>query len=96
MYDTCQDFTGRKGTLRAGDLQWMTAGRGIVHSEMPGEDMAHGLQLWVNLAAKDKMVAPEYQEHTKEEIPSAERDGITVKGTLIFRKVTKSQINDDP
>jgi redox-sensitive bicupin YhaK (pirin superfamily) len=43
-----EDFTGRKGTMKPGDLQWMTAGRGIVHSEMYG-GMTRGLQLWVNL-----------------------------------------------
>jgi hypothetical protein len=50
-----QDFTGHKGTINPGDVQWMTAGKGIVHSEIPASDDAHGLQLWVNLAAKDKM-----------------------------------------
>eukprot|EP00252_Welwitschia_mirabilis_P005985 TRINITY_DN1659_c0_g2_i3.p1 TRINITY_DN1659_c0_g2~~TRINITY_DN1659_c0_g2_i3.p1 ORF type:complete len:218 (+),score=37.58 TRINITY_DN1659_c0_g2_i3:357-1010(+) len=51
-----QDFAGHKGTIKEGDLQWMTAGRGIVHSEMPAaEGTQHGLQLWVNLASKDKM-----------------------------------------
>ena len=48
--------------LRAGDLQWMTAGRGVVHSEMPGPVRTRGLQLWVNLASGDKMVEPAYQE----------------------------------
>ena len=48
--------------LRPGDLQWMTAGRGVVHSEMPGPVRTRGLQLWVNLASTDKMVEPAYQE----------------------------------
>ncbi|URE47299.1 pirin-like protein [Musa troglodytarum] len=53
---THQDFAGHKGTIRAGDLQWMTAGRGIIHSEMPaGEGENKGLQLWINLSSKDKM-----------------------------------------
>ena len=45
-----EDFAGNRGVLRPGDLQWMTAGRGIVHSEMPGWEKTRGLQLWVNLA----------------------------------------------
>ncbi|GAQ79883.1 cupin-domain containing protein [Klebsormidium nitens] len=75
---THQDFTGHKGTINPGDVQWMTAGRGIVHSEIPASDDAHGLQLWVNLAAKDKMVEPAYQELLASEIPKAEKDGVSV------------------
>ena len=58
----------------------MTAGRGIVHSEMPGKMLTRGLQLWVNLKAKDKMVAPQYQEHEKDAIPGKEEGGVAVKG----------------
>ncbi|XP_057867647.1 pirin-like protein isoform X2 [Cryptomeria japonica] len=79
---THEDFVGHKGTIKAGDLQWMTAGRGIVHSEMPaGEGLQHGLQLWVNLAAKDKMIEPKYQELEGKDIPKVEKDG--VKATVI-------------
>ncbi|XP_064608862.1 pirin-like [Liolophura sinensis] len=75
-----EDFCGHKGTIKAGDLQWMTAGRGIVHCEMPhGAEEAHGLQLWVNLAQKDKMVKPVYQELLSKDIPVATKDGVTVK-----------------
>ena len=70
---------GNKGTLRPGDLQWMTAGRGILHSEMPGWDRARGLQLWVNLAREHKMVEPSYQELQAEEIPTVSSDGVTVR-----------------
>ena len=68
-----EDFERNKGRLEPGMLQWMTAGRGILHSEMPARDMkptdiAWGLQLWINLAAKDKMVAPRYQELPKEKV----------------------------
>lgn len=53
---THEDFEGHKGTIEAGDLQWMTAGRGIVHSEMPAaEGTQKGLQLWINLSSKYKM-----------------------------------------
>jgi len=73
-----EDFAGHFGTIKGGDLQWMTAGRGILHSEMPGNDkVSHGLQLWVNLSKKDKMVAPAYQELKKEDIPVVTKDGVT-------------------
>lgn len=79
---THEDFVGHKGTIKAGDLQWMTAGRGIVHSEMPaGAGLQHGLQLWVNLSAKDKMIEPKYQELQGKDIPKVEKDG--VKATVI-------------
>ncbi|KAL0432971.1 UNVERIFIED_CONTAM: Pirin-like protein [Sesamum latifolium] len=77
---THQDFAGHKGTIHAGDVQWMTAGRGIVHSEMPaGGGTNTGLQLWINLASKDKMIEPRYQELLSEDIPKAEKDGVEVK-----------------
>ncbi|KVH91382.1 pirin-like protein [Cynara cardunculus var. scolymus] len=76
---THQDFAGHKGTIRAGDVQWMTAGRGIIHSEMPvGTGAQKGLQLWINLSSKDKMVEPNYQELLNEDIQRAERDGVKV------------------
>lgn len=57
-----QDNKGHAGTIGTGDIQWMTAGRGIVHSEMPVSDGDNvGLQLWVNLAASHKMTKPQYQ-----------------------------------
>ena len=58
----------------------MTAGRGVVHCEMPvGTEAGHGLQLWINLAAKDKMVEPNYQELLSKDIPSVTKEGVTVK-----------------
>jgi redox-sensitive bicupin YhaK (pirin superfamily) len=72
-----KDSAGHSGTLRPGDVQWMTAGAGVVHSEMPAEDFTrrggrvHGLQLWVNLPQRDKMIAPHYQEIPSTEIPVA-------------------------
>lgn len=75
-----EDFAGHKGTIGPGDLQWMTAGRGIIHAEMPALETgqrAHGLQLWVNLAAKSKMVEPRYQELKAAEVPRATKDGVT-------------------
>ncbi|XP_069617150.1 pirin [Ranitomeya imitator] len=74
-----EDFCGHVGRLDPGDLQWMTAGRGIVHAEMPCTDEpAHGLQLWVNLRSSEKMIPPEYQELKSEDIPKPSKDGVTV------------------
>lgn len=73
-----EDFCGHKGVIKAGDLQWMTAGRGILHSEMPGEDQpAHGLQLWVNLPSQLKMTEPRYQELPASALPRVTKDGVT-------------------
>ena len=55
----------------------MTAGRGVLHCEMPGPEGGEGLQLWVNLAAKNKMVDAGYQELLKKDIPVVKRDGVT-------------------
>jgi len=59
-----EDSRGNKGLIRAGDCQWMTAGKGVVHAEMPGswDEESIGLQLWINLPIKDKMCEPQYQE----------------------------------
>jgi redox-sensitive bicupin YhaK (pirin superfamily) len=72
-----KDSAGHSGTLHAGDVQWMTAGAGVVHSEMPDPEFVrsggrvHGLQLWVNLPRSDKMIAPRYQEMPSAQIPVA-------------------------
>ncbi|KAJ4958499.1 hypothetical protein NE237_025610 [Protea cynaroides] len=77
---TYQDFVGNKGTIRAGDVQWLTIGRGMVHSDTPiGEGLNRGLQLLINLPSKDKMMEPRYQEVVGEEIKKAEKDGIEVR-----------------
>lgn len=77
---THQDFAGHNGTIRTGDVQWMTAGRGIIHSEMPATaGVNRGLQLWINLSSKDKMIEPRYQELLSEDIGRAEKDGVEVK-----------------
>jgi len=73
-----EDFCGHKGIIGPGGLQWMTAGKGIVHSEMPcGSGIGHGLQLWVNLHSKDKMCNPAYQELSSEDITTVEKEGVT-------------------
>eukprot|EP01018_Ginkgo_biloba_P006301 Gb_11626 [translate_table: standard] len=74
---THQDFAGHKGTIKAGDVQWMTAGRGIIHCEMPAmKGVQKGLQLWINLSSKDKMIEPRYQELESKDIPKVEKDGV--------------------
>ncbi|ESQ44158.1 hypothetical protein EUTSA_v10006431mg [Eutrema salsugineum] len=74
-----QDFNGHKGTIYEGDVQWTTAGRGIVHSEMPAEEINNGLQLWINLPSTYKMIEPKNLEISSSEIPIAEEDGVEVK-----------------
>ena len=66
-----RDSVGNVGLLEPGSVQWMTAGRGIIHSEMPEQDAGRmaGFQLWVNLAAKDKLCAPEYRDVPPAEVP---------------------------
>ena len=68
------DNQGNSGLLTAGSVQWMTAGRGILHSEMPEQEegLMQGFQLWVNLPAKDKMTAPRYQDIAPERIPETQ------------------------
>jgi redox-sensitive bicupin YhaK (pirin superfamily) len=76
------DNQGNTGLLTAGSVQWMTAGRGILHSEMPEQEdgLMWGFQLWVNLPAKDKMTAPRYQDIAPERIPEVQlAEGATVR-----------------
>ncbi len=71
------DTAGNSGEIGPGDAQWMTAGRGIIHSEMPvtqGERL-RGFQLWVNLPAAKKMIAPRYQDIAKNQIPTLKGNG---------------------
>ncbi|MEO5973793.1 MAG: pirin family protein [Ilumatobacteraceae bacterium] len=71
-----QDTTGTRAVIRSGGVQWMTAGSGVVHSELPTDEMMkhggqmHGFQLWVNLPAKQKMVPPRYQGFEADELAS--------------------------
>lgn len=73
-----KDSAGNSGRLTSGSVQWMTAGRGVIHSELPGPKLLenggrlHGFQIWVNLPARDKMMEPRYQELPPERIPKAE------------------------
>jgi len=76
-----QDHAGNRGLLKGGGAQWMTAGRGLVHSETPKQDkgLMWGFQLWVNLPAANKMTAPRYQDIEPEAIPEVKVEGGIVK-----------------
>ncbi|MDQ8038100.1 MAG: pirin family protein [Pedobacter sp.] len=77
-----QDNHGHSGLMEAGSVQWMTAGRGIVHSEMPEQEdgLMAGFQLWLNLPARDKMTEPRYQEFPATAMPVVQpQDGVSVK-----------------
>ncbi len=77
------DSLGNRGSLGAGDVQWMTAGSGIIHQEMPqgdSEGRMHGFQLWANLPSALKMTAPRYQDVSSDDIPEIiDDDGTTVR-----------------
>jgi hypothetical protein len=76
------DSMGRAGTIGPGDVQWMTAGSGIIHQEMPrGDIRGHmgGFQLWANLPAAQKMIAPRYQGFTAQEIPVEASAGARIR-----------------
>lgn len=87
-----KDNAGHEGVIESGGIQWMTAGKGIEHSEMPEQEngLLEGFQLWVNLPAENKMDTPTYQEFSQDKIPLEHRDndvlvrvitGITSQGT---------------
>ena len=76
-----RDHMGNVGQLMAGDVQWMKAGSGVIHSEMPKqvEGRMRGFQLWVNLPAKHKMVAPKYQDIPAAQIPTVQEAGVAIR-----------------
>jgi len=77
-----QDNRGNSGLLEAGSVQWMTAGKGLVHSEMPEQEngLMWGFQLWINLPAKSKMIPPRYQDIPPQNIPEVEiLDGVLIR-----------------
>ena len=76
-----RDNAGNEGVIEPGGIQWMTAGRGIVHSEMPEQQdgLLEGFQLWINLPAAHKMTPPAYQEHAAAGIPVESRDGAEIR-----------------
>jgi redox-sensitive bicupin YhaK (pirin superfamily) len=89
-----EDSQGNHGRIGSGDVQWMTAGSGVIHSEMPSEEIRrnggrlHGFQLWVNLPRRDKMMQPRYQELRASEIPVAtSADGKTTVKVIAGRSL---------
>lgn len=97
-----RDSLGNLGNIGPGDVQWMTAGRGILHEEMPQHGpngRVNGFQLWVNLPAKLKMSPPKYQEVSADSIPVVEREGIrarVVAGELFGMTGPVKEIAADP
>ncbi|HVY23780.1 MAG TPA: pirin family protein [Steroidobacteraceae bacterium] len=91
-----QDHMGNRGDLRSGDVQWMTAARGIIHSEMPQQEhgLMRGFQLWLNLPAKEKMKPASYRDIPSSQIPTVQNEqGVWVKviagtSTLDGKQVT--------
>ena len=76
-----RDNRGHEGVIEAGGAQWMLAGRGIIHSEMPEQDQGHleGFQLWINLPLEEKMTDPRYQDLSTGDIPEIQMDRIRVR-----------------
>jgi redox-sensitive bicupin YhaK (pirin superfamily) len=76
-----EDSHGHRGSLRPGDVQWMTAGSGVIHSEMPAKEIldrggrVHGFQIWVNLPRELKMTQARYQEYASDKLPEVRGDG---------------------
>ena len=94
-----KDSGGHAGQLRSGDVQWMTAGSGVVHAEMPSAEFMrtggrmHGFQLWVNLPQRDKMMTPRYQEIPNFQIPKATSpDGLVMVNVIAGEAMGKQAV----
>ena len=94
-----RDSLGNEGLLLGGDIQWLTAGRGVIHSEMPEQEngLLEGFQLWINLPARDKLCEPAYRDIAHQDLPRIARPGVTVVviagsfgevGGLVHREAT--------
>jgi redox-sensitive bicupin YhaK (pirin superfamily) len=92
------DSMGNRGSIGAGDIQWMTAGRGIIHQEMPKGDAdgrMHGFQLWANLPSSLKMTAPRYQDVKATDVPVAlDEDGTEVRIVCGSYRGTRGPVED--
>jgi len=92
------DSLGNGGLIRSGDYQWMTAGSGIIHEEMPQQKnrLLWGVQLWANLPASHKMMDPRYRDVKKEQIPEISLNGSKVKVKIIAGEIngTKGPVQD--
>ncbi len=91
-----KDSMGNAGSISTGDIQWMTAGSGIIHEEMPmvHEEGIQGFQLWVNLPQKDKMMSPRYQDIKGTEIPVVSEEKVEVRVIAGTYKETKGPVQD--
>jgi len=94
-----KDSRGHAGRLKPGDVQWMTAGAGVIHAEMPAREFArdggrmHGFQLWVNLPKRDKMMNPRYQEIPNSQIPkTTSADGLVVVSVIAGEAMGKQAV----
>ncbi len=89
-----KDSAGNEGVIRSGDLQWMTAGSGIIHSEMPEQEAGRmwGFQFWINLPAEQKMRAPRYQEIPSSNVPEIALTGDSDGVVRVLAGVAKSQV----
>ncbi len=89
-----QDHLGNKGMIHSGGAQWMSAGRGIIHSEMPARelDKLQGFQLWINLPAAQKMLAPKYRDIESQEIPELHLEGVKVRAIAGSWKIAGQQL----
>jgi redox-sensitive bicupin YhaK (pirin superfamily) len=94
-----KDSRGHAGRLKPGDVQWMTAGAGVIHSEMPSREFTraggrmHGFQLWVNLPQRDKMMHPRYQEIPNSQIPKAtSADGLVMASVIAGEAMGKKAV----
>src|SRR5436853_7798131 len=94
-----KDSRGHAGRLRVGDVQWMTAGSGVVHAEMPSAEFMriggrmHGFQLWVNLPQRDKMIKPRYQEIPSSRIPKATAaDGLVSVSVIACKAIVEKAV----
>ncbi|MEE4246854.1 MAG: pirin family protein [Kangiellaceae bacterium] len=94
-----EDHMGNQGLLQSGDVQWMTAARGIIHSEIPQQvdGLMRGFQLWINLPAAEKMKDPSYKDIKSADIPVVEKDNVWIKvvaGELnLYGEVTKGAVH---
>jgi hypothetical protein len=93
-----EDHLGNRGNLRSGGVQWMTAGRGIIHSEIPQQENGrlHGFQLWINLPAAEKMKPAAYRDIQTEEIPAVELAGGGVARVIAGTLDTDGRIVQGP
>ena len=87
-----EDFNGNKGSLGPGELQLMTAGRGMVHCEVPATDGGEAFQLWINLESGKKMMPPSYRDIRKKDVNVVKKNGVRI--TECMTEKVKSENTD--